>query len=234
MLHIHPGNQVALFEIAATLIPLLLFGGVVAERVGPRDGYDARTLLMLGLLVAFVGGYAILAEAVAITVVVTGEPTLFAEIFTLVFLIGGMIGVVVALIQPWYAKLKKTAVSRAKVLQQLAALALMSVAVLVLIGLLNSLHRAGEGEFSEARLAVITQKTTEEAAVRSRILALLLAVGRIEQQETVARTRHEAAAVFHGYQAELSALRARLVAERKNDQELVTAIIRLRHLQYGT
>lgn len=104
----------------------------------------------------------------------------------------------------------------------------------MVVGLLNGLHQAGEGEFSEARSAAITHKTTEEAAVRSRILALLIAVGRVEQQATVAQARHETSVIVDGYHSELSTLSARLSTEKGNDKVLTTAIAGLWHDEYGT
>jgi branched-subunit amino acid permease len=250
LLHIHPGNQLAFYETAVTLIPLLLFGGVVAERVGPR-GDNPRNLMFLGIVIAVIGSYAIIAELFAIDAVVTGKPSFAAEFLTVTFLFGGMIGAVTALVYPWYARLgavSKEARDRAQPGGQdiqaeikrkrrtlgwttgvLLAVVFFSAAVVALV----SLDEAGRDQFSEAQSAAITQKTTEQAAVRSRILALLVAEARVEQQASSARTQHEPNAIIGGYQAEILTLKTRLGAERGNDRRLIRAISALRHEEYG-
>lgn len=252
LLHVHPGNQLAFFEIAATLIPILLFGGIVAERVGPK-GDNSKNLLSLGTAIAVIGSYAILAELFAIDTIVTGKPSFVAEFLTVTFLFGGMIGAVITLVYPWYARLRVLAEKekrslgrekqdtsstvsgrRASALGATAGLLILAVFAGAAVLALLSLDEAGRDQFSEARSAAITQKTTEEAAVRSRILALLVAVARVEQQANVALARHEANLVIDGYQAELFSLRAKLATERKNNKVLISFIAELRHDEYAT
>jgi MFS family permease len=234
LLHTHPGNQVAFFEIAATLIPLLLFGGVVAERVGPK-GDDPQHVLLLGVVIAIIGTYAIITEAFAISVVITGEPTTQAEVLSVTFLFGGMVGVVIAIVYPWYKKLRKAQASwRAGILAGISVLIMVTALVGAGVETMFGLERAGEGEFSEARSAAVTQKTTEEAAVRSRILALWVALRRVEQQAITALVHDDRSAIVDGYQSELFALRAKLTAERKSDKGLAQIIAELRHDEYGS
>lgn len=256
LLQVHPGNQLAFFEIAATLIPLLLFGGVVAERVGPT-GKSPGWLLGAGIVIVLIGCYAIAAEALAIDVIVTGKPNVEAEAVILVFLLGGMIGVLIALVSPWYKRLRTLSdeedqTQRAEshnegqqdtprelprsgkaavALAGLCALFIASMLVATVPAMVTSLAEAGENQFSEARSAAITQKTTEEAAVRSRVLSLWVAVGKVEQQAVTALVHDEPSAIVDGYQSELSALRARLTVERGHDKDLVQAIAKLRHCE---
>lgn len=229
MLQLYSGNQVSFFEIAATLIPLLLFGGVVAERVGPT-GLDSGRLMRLGMMVAVVGSYAVIAEVAAIAVVVTGEPNLLAEILTMTFLFGGMIGVVAALVKPWYSALhgKSETRPRARLLAGMAGVVLASAASVALAVTLLGLDRAEEGQFSEARSATITQKTTEEAAVRSRILVLRVATARVRRQATAAQSRGESPVILDSYADEAMTLKRMLVAEKKRDRRLVRVIAALR------
>ncbi|HET9675939.1 MAG TPA: hypothetical protein VFP21_00375, partial [Solirubrobacterales bacterium] len=206
-----------------------------------------------GAVIAVIGSYAIVAEGFAIDAIVTGKPTFGAEFLTVTFLFGGMVGAVAALVYPWYDRLRtlgkdeeeegESSVQqthatlsrqRAALLGGLAGLFILAAFFGAAIPSLLSLDEAERDQFSEARSAAITQKTTEDAAIRSRILALVVAVARVEQQGNVAVSRHEDKVIVDGYQAELFNLRAKLATERKNDKALATVIAELRHDEYGT
>lgn len=159
---VHPGTPLAFFEVAATLIPLLLFGGVVADRLQPKDSHPKR-LLKRGLAIAVVGAYAIGAEGFAIDALVTGEWTQLEELLAVTFLIGEMVGVVAALVHPWYARLKGNPENRTKsTILLLVSIALISVlSVTTILETLSRLEEASKGQF----LATHQRDPTEEERI---------------------------------------------------------------------
>jgi hypothetical protein len=103
-----PGNEPAFFEIAATLIPLLLFGGVVIERVRPSaiQG-SSKAQLPVSLAIMLFGALALGAEALAIEAAVIGKGSAVSRVTVALFLVAGMTSVVVAIAAPWLSRLKK-------------------------------------------------------------------------------------------------------------------------------
>lgn len=103
-----PADERAFFEIAATLIPLLLFGGVVIDRTKPpptskwTNRHD-----FVGMVFVLFGGIAVWAETVAIGGVITGSATTLSRIFVSVVLLGGMALVVVAIAAPWLSRMRE-------------------------------------------------------------------------------------------------------------------------------
>jgi hypothetical protein len=236
-LYVHPGNQLAFFEIAATLIPLLLFGGVVAERIRPDDTHDKNGLLSRGSGIAIVSCYAILAEAVAIDAVVTGEWEWWGEVLVVVFVVGGMALVVGALVYPWYAKLDGLSGEEGKTAAR--GLAVSTVLSILLIAgwgaveMLSNVDRAGESQTLEAITAAIAQKTTEVTAVENRVLAVSVALARAKRQIAVATARDESGAVLEGFTVELETLDTDLLRERRTEDALHSRLTKLRRLAHS-
>jgi len=123
------GNQIAFFEIAATLIPILLFGGVVAERRGPQSRDSHRKTTLYATYIPAVGSMAILGEIVAIIAIVTGTSTWWMRLLVALVLTLGMLAVVLAVWWPWHQDARK------KAPHEVARLGLMGVvALLVAVG----------------------------------------------------------------------------------------------------
>jgi hypothetical protein len=231
LIHVHPGNQVAFFEIAATLIPLLLFGGIVADRVRPNENHDERQLSIFGSLIAGLGCYAVLAEAVAINAVVTGEWETWGEILVVGFVVGGMAVVVGALVFPWHAKLAEKDNASARRLAISTVLAILGIAGWGIFEMLSNVDRAGESQALEAINTAISRRTTEAAAVENRVLAVSIALTRARRQMAVANARDEDEAVLEGFAAELKALSANLGSEKEAEAALRQKLEGLKHLE---
>lgn len=99
--HLIKGNVIAFYEIAATLIPLLLFGGVFAERSRPPVDNWERRHDRATIVIFLAGLIAVLAEVLAIGVVVTGRATASDRYVVSVALVGGMLSVVWLIWRPW-------------------------------------------------------------------------------------------------------------------------------------
>jgi hypothetical protein len=87
------------------------------------------------------------------------------------------------------------------------------------------------GRYSAPTSAVLSQRITEEASVRSRATVLSVAISRVRQQNVIAGYRHEPVVVLDGYEFELAALSARLGRVRKDEARLAKVIVRLRDLE---
>jgi hypothetical protein len=95
------GGVVAYYEIAATLIPILVFGGVVTDRLIPSESTPWRchhTLATWGLLLA--GALAVVAEILAISAVVTESAGLIHRYVVSAAIVGGILGAVWAFCFP--------------------------------------------------------------------------------------------------------------------------------------
>lgn len=105
---VHPfhGDPIAFFEIAATLIPVLLFGGVVAQRRGPSARDSHETTKQLATFIPMVGAIAIFGEVVAIIAIVTGDSDWWNRLIVALTLTLGMAAVVLAVWWPWFMAVK--------------------------------------------------------------------------------------------------------------------------------
>jgi hypothetical protein len=233
LLSVH-GNQLAFFQTAATLIPLLLFGGVVAESLKPGGNEDEDKLWSMGWRIAFVGTYAIAAEVLAIDAVVTGEWKWWTEIFVALFVAGGMAGVVFVLVRPWYKALNaksEEGENRAWRLKVAAIAAILGIGIWGGIEMLSNVDRAGESQRLEAIIGAISQKTAEATAVESRTLALSIALARARRQLVVATARHKSEAVLEGFFVERKTLRVNLSKEENIENALREKLKELRLLE---
>ena len=74
-----PSNDQAFFEVAATLIPLLLLGGVLTERLRPSRSLSSGVMAWAYVAIVLFGTLVIWAEVAAITSLIEGSsPTLIA------------------------------------------------------------------------------------------------------------------------------------------------------------
>jgi hypothetical protein len=182
------GGVVAYYEIAATLIPLLVFGGVVTERLIPsasqwQPRHDRATwgLLCAGLL-------AVTAELMAISVVATGIANLIERYVVSAALVGGMLGAVWAFWLPWLSR--KSEAGKGFSPGQ-AAWVLLVVGVAAVYALAASVNLATTEELEkEARAQVeMTLKETQEA--RHRLERADARKADVIQQVAEAREGHE-------------------------------------------
>jgi hypothetical protein len=129
------GGQIAFFEIAATLIPILVFSGVVAERHGPQARDSFGRTGAFAFLIPLFGATAIMAELTSINAVIMGRGSGLMVGFVATALALGLVGVVLMVWLPWLAALKKRmpAMYRVTLWGCCATLALVGVEAIYLI-----------------------------------------------------------------------------------------------------
>jgi hypothetical protein len=101
-------QQTTFFQMAATLIPLLIFGGIVAENIRrwrPQPPYSKRDRRLALVLVVFVGLVPLLGEIVAIQEAVIGEPSVWDVRLVAFVLVEGTFGLLAVLLWPALAVL---------------------------------------------------------------------------------------------------------------------------------
>jgi len=98
-------NEQAFYEVAATLIPLLLLGGVLLERMRPPRTRNFREVHGTITWLILIGGVAtISAEGFAIVNLITGAGTDETQWYVAIVLVGGMALVVGAVAFPWVVR----------------------------------------------------------------------------------------------------------------------------------
>lgn len=143
------GGQLAFFELSATLIPILIFSGVVAERNGPQPQDSWSRTEAFARLIPFVGAIAVFAELFSIATVVTGRSNDFIVAFVAVAFAGGLVAVILSIWFPWLAAYKRRFPYRypGLVRGSVVILLLISAATVFLIisavGAANSLEKSG-------------------------------------------------------------------------------------------
>jgi hypothetical protein len=108
---IYAGHDPRLFfQVAAGLIPALIFGGLISEKLKPSPA--TRRWSWVGMLaVPPLALTVLLAEVMAINVALTGEPGAFATWLVALVLVGLTAGALGVLVAPWY-RLMTNATSR--------------------------------------------------------------------------------------------------------------------------
>ncbi len=179
LLHTSHGNQVAFFEIAATLIPILLFGGVVAERLRPKDSEPAKRTWLFSVAIPVIGAIAITAEVVAINAVVTGNSNDAARLFVASALTVGLLAIIVALWLPWAERLRRHC-PKWGVAINIAVILLLVVAAVISVGAMTAgVESEQEGERVADYEAALGKKEAEQEVVWRRIERLSLEEGNL-------------------------------------------------------
>lgn len=195
---VHPdalkGDVGAFYEIAATLIPLLVFGGVVAERVIPPKGRWTAVHEGAALwAVPAAGLYAVLAEVLAIEAVVTGRADTLARYVVSAALVGGMLAVVCSIWLPWLARVRD---ERGRPLSVRAGwgigLAVAVVGLVALLGLASAVDVAASTERTREYETAIQKNLNEQEAVRGRLIREMARSEGFAQEALQAEEHHEA------------------------------------------
>lgn len=95
------GGEAAFYEIAATLIPLFLLGGIVFERLRPRTSDSWKRVVLMSGGIPLVGLWIVFAEAVAVSSAVSGNGSWVARVVVASALSAGMVAVLISLWWPW-------------------------------------------------------------------------------------------------------------------------------------
>jgi len=213
-----PSNEVAFFEIAATLIPILLFGGVITERIQPPSEKKWRYLhIFMAPYFPLFGALALFAEALAIRAVVVGDGTQFDRILVAAILVLGMTAVVMTISAPWLSGLQRKEKGAYGNVAWLSAAAVILGAVGSFILLIDGVDVADEGERAQAISKEVSKNLAEQDAVRHRAESLTRELGRISQQQQVALERGDFV-VYKSLDGQ-SRLLTRLVTLAFNEEE---------------
>jgi hypothetical protein len=190
------GDHMAFYEIAGTLIPILLFGGVVSDRLRPETYEPLSRIAKYALWIPAFGTFAILAEVTAIVAVVTGTSDWWSRLIVAAFLTVGMLAIVVSLWLPWIEELRKRDLKRARSVVRGSVVLLL----LAFVGSVWVITAGVSGEAEIARLDAYLEAQQRNNGARTAALnrgaSLMVASGRAQQQRIAAESRHEAPEVI--------------------------------------
>lgn len=188
------GDVRAYYEIAATLIPLLVFGGVVTERVIPPKGrWKAVHFGAAVWAVPASGFYAIFAEVLAITAVVTGEADALTRYVVSGAIVGGMLAVVCSIWLPWLAGAREeSGESFSPRMRWGISLAIGGIGLFLLLQLASAVDVAATTERTREFEAVIQKNLDEQNAVRGRLIREMARSEGFQQEVVQAEEHHEA------------------------------------------
>jgi hypothetical protein len=183
------GGVVGYYEIAATLIPILLFGGVVTDRlIPPRDAewqqrHDVATWALLAA-----GVLAVTAEIMAITVVVTGIAGQLQRYVVSAALVSGILGAVGAFWLPWLRRSSQAGRESSPAFATAALVIGGLVAVYVLATSVNlaTVEELEKNVRADAQVAFKEVKTAQSRLTRARVRK-----ADVTQQLAEARESHE-------------------------------------------
>jgi hypothetical protein len=103
-----PTNEQAFFEVAATLIPVLLLGGALLDRLRPT-GWLRGPALSVPIALMVGAAVVIWAETIAIAALIRGESSTFDNVFVALVLVFAMVLIVGAVLLPWLRQIEKQA-----------------------------------------------------------------------------------------------------------------------------
>jgi hypothetical protein len=101
------GNH-TFFDLAATLIPILLLGGVVADRLRPKEQQLSAHHQWVAVALTGLTGLAVTSEVAAISAAEVGG-TGFVTVTVIVALLVGLFAVSAAIVLPWITRLSDPA-----------------------------------------------------------------------------------------------------------------------------
>jgi hypothetical protein len=188
------GDVRAYYEIAATLIPLLVFGGVVTERVIPPKGrWKAIHFGAAMWAIPASGFYAVLAEVLAITAVVTGEADALTRYVVSGAIVGGMLAVVCSIWLPWLAGVREeSGQPLSRQTKWAIGLSVTAVGLIALLGLASAVDVAATTERTREFEAVLQKNLDEQEAVRGRLIREMARSEGFQQEVVQAEEHHEA------------------------------------------
>jgi hypothetical protein len=187
------GDVRAYYEIAATLIPLLVFGGIVTERVIPPKGRWSD--VHFGAAVAAVpasGFYAIFAEVLAITAVVTGEADTLTRYVVSGAIVGGMLAVVCSIWLPWLAGAKEEMGQPLSVRTKWSiGLCVAGIGLVSMYQLASAVDVAATTERTREFRSAIQKNLNEETTIQERIAREQVRAENLQREVLQAANHHE-------------------------------------------
>jgi hypothetical protein len=179
------GSESAFYEVAATLIPLFLLGGIVLERLKPQPDDSPRWVLFMTGAIPSIGVWAIFSEAVAISVIVTGTSNLLTRLVVASALSAGMLAVVISLWLPW---LRRFASEWTKGMSSNTHWWIGFAIIFVLTTFLmeRAVSSQGSEEFANSTIEELNRVNREALNAENRIASLSVERARSEREFTLA------------------------------------------------
>lgn len=183
------GNESAFYEVAATLIPLFLLGGVVFERLKPRKSDSAERARWMGAAIPAIGLWVILSEGVAIQALVSGNSTLTTRLIVASALSAGMLAVLVSLWTPWLRHYKEEKSGLSLTGDYLAWYWIVGFAVvfvLTIYGMESAVSTQQSEEDKNATIMEINRVDGELVAIEDRIATLSVEQAKTQREFSLA------------------------------------------------
>lgn len=194
LLHLPPSHPRVFYSLAATLIPIFLFGGTFVARLSdPPRGVSHRSLLWRGGLIPIFGAIAITAEAMAINAAVAGDAGRLQRGFIVFALISGLTVSIMGIWIPWISRIRSSrlpAHAKHAVLILPAAILLLA-AYSVVSDMNDTVSYAGTAEDQVALRIAIDRRAAEIRDADRRLDAYTYRIGRLKERLLVAIERRE-------------------------------------------
>jgi hypothetical protein len=233
-----PGGQIAFFEVAATLIPILVFSGVVAERNGPQPQDSYRRTKAYAVAIPLLGTLAILAEVISINAIILGGTGKFDVGFVASSLLLGLLGVVLMVWAPWLRALRKRMPQRYGIVWAGAAALFVFLFMIAVKGTVQAVTAADSVRHTSERLRVYerrvhaveadlerTARTRERVQVQQRADAR--AIAQTVERLVRARAEHAPAPVLKALELRFDQETRLTRVDRESFQRLSKKIERL-------
>lgn len=190
-----PQSQPQVFySLAATLIPIFLFGGTfVAQLTRPPRGLSHASLITRGILIPIFGGIAITAEAMAINGAVAGETGDFQRGVIVFALISGLTVTVGGIWMPWASRVRRVALPRQVkwIVIGVPGLFLLASAYSIVSQMDDTITLARETDKQVRLTGAIRLRAAEIRESERRIDTYNYRVGKLKERRAVAIERDE-------------------------------------------
>jgi hypothetical protein len=183
------GSESAFYEIAATLIPLFLLGGIVFERLKPRKSDSEERAQWMGAAIPTIGLWVIFSEGVAIQALVSGNSTLTTRLIVASALSAGMLAVLISIWTPWlrYYKEKKSGLSLTDgYLAWYWVAGFVAIFLLTVYGMETAVSTQQSEEGTNATITEINRVDSELVAVEDRIASLAVEQAKTQREFSLA------------------------------------------------
>lgn len=183
------GSESAFYEVAATLIPLFLLGGVVFERLKPRQNDSEKRAKWMAAAIPAVGLWVIFSEGVAIEALVSGNSTLMTRLIVASALSAGMFAVLISLWMPWlrHYKEKRSGVSIVGgTLAWYWVAGFAAVFLVTVYGMQEAVSVQQSEESANETIVEINRVNGEIAAVEDRIASLSVDQAKAQREFSLA------------------------------------------------
>jgi hypothetical protein len=193
------GDHMAFFQIAATLIPILLFGGVVIDRLRPGTNVTLRQIKPYALWIPAIGAIAIVGEVTAISAIVSGDSDWWSRLLVAAVLTFGMVAIILIVWLPWIVALRKRDVKGARDMV-IGTVLLLAVATAGSVRVMTAGVSSGEEtERIRASLAAQNEAAAVQAVARRQAETLTVAFAKVQQQRIAAEAKGEPKAVIASF-----------------------------------